>query len=158
MRPQGAPPAKSLQEDLEAARASSNKKPTLKRPPAPPPKRNDNPDDEELQPLSKRKPPPSEAPPEGAAKDLSKLRQGPRPPKPLGPPPNIGAPKIELLDAKMSGKAGMMLSRGRILALCSWTLNTHPKISQRSPPSKRGRKEPSEASTAWTAASSQTRL
>ena len=107
MRPQGAPPAKSLQEDLEAARATSSKKPNLKRPPAPPPKRADiNDDSEEMQPLSKRKPPPSEAPPQGAAKDLGKLRQGPRPPKPTAPPPSIGASKIELLDSKTSGKAG----------------------------------------------------
>ncbi|GMH78375.1 hypothetical protein TrST_g3556 [Triparma strigata] len=112
MRPQGAPPQKSLKEDLEAARAQPSKT-KLKRPPAPPPKRTEaDPNDEDAMPLAKRKPPPSVAPPETATRDLGKLKQGTRPPAPAGPPPQIGASKIEILDAKHSGKAAPQAKEG----------------------------------------------
>ncbi|GMI45863.1 hypothetical protein TrCOL_g8423 [Triparma columacea] len=102
MRPKGDPPPKSLEDDLKAARGMSQpKKPNLKRPPAPPPKRDF--DDEEEVPLSKRKPPPSTAPPESAARDLSNMKQGPRPPKPTGEPPKIPPSKIEQLSVTAGG-------------------------------------------------------
>ena len=71
-------------------------------------------DDDEEVPLSKRKPPPSDAPPDLAARDLSTMKQGPRPPKPTGPAPNIPPSKIEQLSAtkRGSGKAPPQAKEG----------------------------------------------